>query len=162
MARVQQYPEETPTTDLERRVATLEGLAAGSWNDWTPAYTNVTKGNGTEVARFVRINKLVALHFTLTFGSSTTIDGTNPTVSLPVNASSNYTFPRNTIGDAYLFEDGVNATLGVVRTQTAAIMSVGIMNAAGTNVTPTNMSATAPHTWGINDILYMAALYEAA
>ncbi len=26
MARVQRYPEETPITDLERRIATLEGI----------------------------------------------------------------------------------------------------------------------------------------
>ncbi len=46
MARVQRYPEETPVTDLERRVATLEGIIRQRFAEGSG---QIDAGNSTEV-----------------------------------------------------------------------------------------------------------------
>ncbi len=46
MARVQRYPEETPITDLERRVATIEGIIRQRFLE---GGGQINAGNSTEV-----------------------------------------------------------------------------------------------------------------
>ena len=64
--------------------------ALGTWDEssWTSPLSNITVGNGTETARYMRIGDgtevgLVAFFYKLVFGSTTTVDGT-PSLTYPV------------------------------------------------------------------------------
>lgn len=132
------------------------------YTDWTPSYNNLTVGNGSVEARYVQIGKLVHAWYELTFGSTTSIDGSNPTISLPVNASASYTTVRTFLGQAYLFETGVGQADGKTRLQSTSTISVGVDLASGTYVAQSNISATVPFAWGTGDVLTWRATYEAA
>ena len=133
------------------------------WTDWSPTYVNLTVGNGIEVARYWQhANKTVALHYSLKFGSTTTIDGSGVTVSLPVNAHSSYILTHNIVGDSYMFDDDAPGTFhGVVNLETVSTMAPSMHWVVATYSQPRDLSATIPHTWAVNDVLYMSAFYEA-
>ena len=133
----------------------------GTPKTWTPTYVNITKGNGVEVARYVEVNKLVVLHYSLKFGSTTTIDGSGLEVSLPVNAHSSYILDRsNVVGDSTMEEDGGGSFFGVVKLQTVSTMAPVMHWVVSTYSQPRALSATIPTTWTIDDVLSMSAVYE--
>ncbi len=149
---------------MSRLLIPDEGLlSATGWQDWTPTYVNLTLGNGVVVARYVQIGKLVMLHYSLKFGSTTTVDGSGVTVSLPVNAHSSYILDRgNVVGDSYMVDDDAGSAFGVVRLETVSTMSPVMHWVVGTYSAPRDISATIPHTWAVDDLLYMSALFEKA
>jgi len=131
------------------------------WDTWTPTYTNITKGNGVEVARYQQAGKTVVIHYSLKFGSSTTIDGSNPTVSLPVNAHSSYILTHNVVGDSYYFDDDAPGSFfGVTILQTVSTMKPAMHWVVATYSQPRFLTATIPYTWAVDDILYISATYE--
>ena len=131
------------------------------WRDWTPAYTNLTVGDGLVVARYQRVGRTVNLHFTFTLGSTSSI-GTNPIITLPIPPADGYTVLRNNIGGAYILDDGTTAFMGSVRVQSATEMSVGVHVASATHTTFANITATVPMTWTTSDALAISATFEAA
>ena len=101
------------------------------------------------------------LHFTFTLGSTSSI-GTNPTITTPVPASDTYTFLRNTVGGAYILDDGTDPFAGSVRLQTATVMSIGVHLASATYAAFRSITATVPMTWTNPDVLAFSATFEAA
>ncbi len=136
----------------------------GTWQTWTPTYTNLTVGNGTVVARYTQDGKTVVAVFELTFGSTTTIDGTGPTISSPVTATSAYTDIKRIWAGGGLVQDATAfATFpAFVRFPTVTTLEVLLHNTAGTYGKGSQPSATIPMTWAVNDILSFTATYEAA
>ena len=132
------------------------------WRTWSPTYTNLTIGNGVVVARYSRIGDLVVAVFELVFGSTTTVDGAGPTVSLPVTAASTYTFPRHGVGAAYVHDTGTAVFTAQVRLESSTTFSVGVHDATATHLTHAGIAATVPMTWTTNDLLSFTATYEAA
>lgn len=136
-------------------------FADPGWQDWTPTYSNITVGNGTVVARYVQIGTLVVAHYVLTFGSTTSIDGTPVEVSVPVAASSNYTDLQNVTGHARHNESGGTNYLGYVRLANANTIRIQIAGANTTYVDEVNVNTTVPFTWGTGDTLTFTTIYEA-
>ncbi len=133
------------------------------WKLWTPTLVDITLGNGTQVARFVgESGGLIVAHYELLFGSSTTIDGGNPTISTPLTASASYTTPRNHLGPAYMNDAGSTAFPGMVRLESATTFSLSVFNPSGTHVENISVSATVPMTWEDGDLLSFTAIFEAA
>lgn len=133
------------------------------WKLWTPTLVNITPGNGTQVARFVgESGGLIVAHYELLFGSSTTIDGANPTFSTPLTASASYTAPRNHLGPAYMNDSGSNAFPGMVRLESSTTFSVSVWDATNPHVSNVSVSATVPMTWADGDLLSFTAIFEAA
>ena len=135
--------------------------AIGTFGTWSPSYTNLTVGNGTVVPRYSQANKLVIADFTFTLGSTSSI-GTNPNISLPVSASSQYTFDRNAVGHVYVRDNATATYYGAVYLDSSTHMAPLLYNASGTYTTASLVTATVPMTWATGDILYMRAIYEAA
>lgn len=136
--------------------------ALGKYGTWSPSYGNLTVGNGTVIARYARAGNVIHAWYQLTFGSTTSIDATNPTISLPATASSSYTVSRTFLGHAYLFDTGSANYDGKVRLQSTTTVSIGVDAAGSTYVQQNNISASAPHTWATGDIISWYAIYEAA
>lgn len=135
------------------------------WQDWSPSYANITVGNGTVVAKYIQIGKVVHARFRFTLGS-TSVVGSSPTVSLPVAANSEYANAVFSVGGIYC-DDATSTTAGQVTGDTIISESTTVATpvvrytdtAAARRVT---ITATIPFTWTTSDILTMDFSYEAA
>ncbi len=130
------------------------------WEIWVPTYNNFTIGNGTVTARFQR-GELIVAQWRLLFGSTTTIDGTNPDISLPVTAKAGG-FDMPAPGTGVLVEDGGGTRFGaayLVTTTTMALFSEEIL---GGDLQAASISATLPFTWGTLDVYALTVIYEPA
>lgn len=132
------------------------------WQTWSPTLTNLTEGNGTEVARYVRQGKTVHCYYSLTFGSTSSISGI-PEITLPVTGSSNY-IDFMFIGQAFMRDDSGNIFQGVVRFNSTARNEVQVMalDAASADVFAASTGSGSPFTWTTSDVLAFYATYEAA
>ncbi len=149
------------TTGLRWATGYMDAIVGLDWTTWTPTYTNLTIGNGTVVARYVQIGDTVIAYYDLTFGSTTTIDGTDPTISKPVAALAGYgsTVP---FGSARLLDSGSADHVGSVREIIGTNFNVQVDKVDGTYTVATAISATVPFTWTTNDKLVFIATYEVA
>lgn len=127
-----------------------------AWQSWTPTWTNLTIGNGTNTANYIQIGKTVFFEIKTVFGSTTSITGSPPSFTLPVTASSSYTdeeaFCYGTLRDVTGFGyTGMlcfnGTTKGQLYTGTAAFAFV---------------SSSSPHTWAVSDYIYFNGSYRAA
>ena len=133
----------------------------GPWKIWTPSYVNLTPGNATVVARYLQLGKLVIARFRLDFGSTTTIDGSNPTISAPVTARSGYAVNRTPVGQVMLRDDGVANFVGIA-SLAGSLVEIRAQLASGTHLQTAAVTATVPFTWGTSDVLAFTITYEAA
>jgi hypothetical protein len=142
------------------------GSALGSWQAWSPSYTNLTVGNGTVVARYTEVGKLVVAWWELVWGTTTSIDAGNPLISMPVTASSSYTATRQGLGNAVILDSGTATYTGLVRLESTTNFSIASLTAnshTGTvHIRRPSISATSPHTFGDGDFIGFTATYEAA
>jgi hypothetical protein len=128
-----------------------------AWESWTPTFTNLTVGNGTTTAKFVRIGRTVHFRLRFVFGSTSAM-GTSPNFTLPVTASSEYVieFP---FGPALYIDAGTKAWEAFCQFNTATTGLVRHSDGAGAY---TNTTATAPFTWTTSDYFMVSGSYEAA
>ncbi len=143
------------TTGLRWSTAYIDAVVGLDWQTWTVTDTDFTIGNGTIVARYVQIGSTIIATMTITFGSTTTIDGSNPRFSFPV--ASNLTVP---VGVGILNDPG-NATYpALVRRWDADEFYFVAQNASGTYLTTAAVSATVPFTWATGDAFRATMVYE--
>lgn len=133
--------------------ALQDGIQA-AWTAWTPTLTNITLGNGTQVARYQRIGKNIWFYWDLTLGSTSAV-GTGPTVSLPVTALSAAAVRRLTCG--YVDTSASRYDAGATYNESTTVVSLG--NGASPLAA---ITATVPFTWATGDILHCHGTYEAA
>jgi hypothetical protein len=126
------------------------------WTTWTPTYNDITIGNATVVARYVKLGKTVHFSISITFGSTTSITGGSPSFNLPVAAKS-----------ANLFLNGNGLDAGIANYWVAGQSDAGstrvywkVYNVAGTYGSPGNASSTTPFTWGTGDVYTLFGTYE--
>ena len=139
--------------------AQMNGI--GETLTWTPSFTNLTVGNGTVTARYVRVQNLVFTQFKLVFGSTTSISAVNPTFTLPITANTTaLTTSENAQGWVVLRDANVGNYYGWVNflSSTTATFNVGVVNA--TYLTPSSINATTPFTWTTSDQLVTNFCYE--
>ncbi len=135
----------------------------GVWTTSAPTYTNITVGNGTVTSRYVEADGKVTWRFKLLFGSTTTVDGSGVTVSLPVNAATGGASTDGPfVGQAAMFESGNVVFVGMVTIDSATFVFVGPTFDSGSWERLANLSATQPFTWGTSDELSFQITYEAA
>jgi len=117
---------------------------------FTPSWTNLTVGAGTNVGYLSVVGRQIRLVGKFTFGGSSAV-GTDPRIALPVdNVNSTLQF----IGDAGYFDS--NAAL----TYYGRMRSDGYFRYATTAATLLGVSATAPMTWATNDELVFDVAYN--
>jgi len=119
---------------------------------WTPTYTNITIGNGTVTAKYVRVGKIVTAFFSLAFGSTTAITANYARFTLPVAAASNFCSGWGQYEDAGTGNGFMGFYVaGFDCYPTRAI--TGLWN---------GIDATNPITWTTNDKLSFLLKYQVA
>jgi hypothetical protein len=127
---------------------------------YTPTTTNVTLGNGTLEANYVRVQNLIYVQIKLGFGSTTALTG-QPTFTLPVAPSSLGSLTSNTV--SAFFDAGVALYLGGGETSGIVIAPHVSVSSTAFLTTPTgNVSATSPFTWGNGDVLVIQTVYRSS
>jgi hypothetical protein len=133
---------------------------SGAWTNYTPTFTNLTVGNGTLVAKYCQIGKIVKVYISFTFGSTSSM-GTAPYFTLPVTG---LTATNNTpYGSIYLEDNGVAGYVGSItyRSTTTALLQCIFANQTYLGGFQT-FNATTPITWGNTDYFNGYFSYEVA
>ena len=145
------------TSSLDYKVAQLE--AQGVRTTYTPAsYTNITVGNGTEIAAYVLNGDVMTVDYVLVFGSTTSIDGSNPVFALPSGYSraTGYDIP---CGLAQLRDQGTRTYYGFAQTN-ANGLSIHTGSADVTTLYQHVVSPTFPFTWTTTDAIRLTATFQ--
>lgn len=136
--------------------------ASAAWTDYSASIvlTNLTLGNGTQVARYRQVGKTVDYYWQFVLGSTSAV-GSTPTLTLPVAPASYYgtglTAPIP--GGAHLLHTGVTDRPAIVKISSGSTVSLLWWNG-----TPAGniINAASPFAWAAGDIMTAWGTYEAA
>ena len=131
------------------------GEAATSF---TPTWTNYTRGNGTTIAYYTEVNKLVYVYVRETLGTTSSVTGVLR-MTLPITAARAQSIP---IAICNLNDTGTAAYAGIVQAISTTQVEFRTLNVGGTYPTQTNPSASIPMTWTSTDFFESAWIYEGA
>lgn len=147
------------TTGQVLTAATMNSIGA-AWESYTPTWTNITVGNGTVVAKYSQVNKLVTVQFIFTLGSTSSIGGAGGCrMSLPVtSASAQYGAGYSLLGTANAFDTGINNY--PMWTTWFSTTTVGFGYLVG--IRYQEIYSVGPFTWAAGDSLHGSFCYEAA
>lgn len=137
------------------------GTGLLAWTSWAPTLSGGwANGNGTWTAHYAKLGKIVHVRGKFVVGSTTT-KGTSLKFSLPFTANSN-AVTTSSIPVAYAVVAGsqVQTLFGFVDATTTGQLYA--LNASGTYLTRSTVTATVPATWATSDEIYFAFTYEAA
>jgi hypothetical protein len=152
-------------TEIADGAITPEKLLGGNgtswvWETWTPAFTNLTVGNGTNLGFYTVIGKTVIAKFEFTFGSTSSM-GTNPLITLPITAKSG--FADSSISTSIRLQDTGTATMfGMIEYDSTTQGQLTRFSVSGANVGNASITATTPFTWTTTDKIQGFMVYEAA
>ena len=123
----------------------------GQWTTYTPSYTNVTVGNGTVIAKYIRIGQVIHVNYRLEFGTTTSFGG-NIYIGMPLSVV------RATAGACVFQEIGTAVHIGTCLASElddlARVYHVNPTLNAGV------VNATNPLTWATGDFLSLTITYE--
>ena len=135
---------------------------AGAWDSFTPSWTNITVGSGTNSGKYMQIGKTVFVETKFIFGAGSAVSG-SPILTLPVTASGFYTAGTGSLGVVDILDSGTINFAGVVRYASTTTVTMQALNAAAAaGLSHLNVSSTVPMTWATNDQLTSTFMYEAA
>jgi hypothetical protein len=132
-----------------------------AWTSYTPNWTNLTIGNATVDAKYKQIGKTVFVKGTFTFGSTTSITGTGPTMSLPVT---NFAASPNVLGHSNMTDLSAGQIYaGQVRPSGTTAVEFRYFQVSGTLITASSqITSTGPMTWTTSDSINVNFYYEVA
>lgn len=144
------------------KLSTGSGQPGGAWTAWTPTWTNLTVGNGTNASTATRIGNTIHFKVKFTLGSTSSISGT-PKVSLPftsINYGAAYILK---IADSVYYDlSATSPSLGILLWTSTTDAELDLLGAAGTYVNAPGVTSTVPFTWATGDIIQAIGMYEAA
>jgi hypothetical protein len=160
------------TNSIADAAVTPAKLIAGTGTGWTlqtytPTWTNLTTGNGTNSAFYIQVGKIVYVNGRFTLGTTSAV-GSNPFFSLPVTPSSHYnaTNYQNYIGSGVAALGAVNfdMKISINPTSGASAAQIIFLNHVtnATYDTWSGASSTVPATWANLDTMHYFLVYEAA
>jgi hypothetical protein len=132
-------------------------VASEAWTPWTPTFTNVTVGNGTLVAAYMKIGRTVHYRLRLVLGSTSSV-GTDPQFALPFAIFSGFSI-IDVVGEGSLADSGTANWRAQVWLDASGRGRVVYYSAAATAV---QVSPTVPFTWTTGDAIVVTGTYEAA
>lgn len=137
--------------------AQLNGIGEAAIT-FTPTFTNYTRGNGTSVAYYMRVNKLVYVYCEETLGSTSSMS-TQPSMNLPLAATR---IQAISVARSRIDDTGTNVFFGTVLPSSASAVQLFVDLASGTYTAFANITSTVPMTWTTGDKFQIALVYEAA
>lgn len=160
------FPNSTITTAeiqagavTNAKLDTTAGGPGGAWASWTPSWTNLTVGNGTNTSKYMQVGKTVIARVEFVLGTTSSV-ATAPTFTLPVTSISGYVV-GDVLGSLRLKSGGAGflGTAQWASTTTALVTTYG---AGGSSVSDSSITSTVPGTWTTSDHLVGTFIYEAA
>ena len=146
--------------DLNARLNTIETLG---WVSYTPTLTNLTVGNGTLSAKYMRQSKICTVRFVFTFGTTSSM-GTDPTLTLPFTAVA-------LAAGANIMQEGVCALFdssgstyfyGYFAATSTTTRTIRTANVAGTYPSAAQITSAVPMTWANLDQIAGQFTYDVA
>lgn len=153
------------TAALQSGAVTASKIGTDSsfaYASWSPTFTNLTVGNGTVIARYTQIGKMVEAYLYFILGLTSTV-GTSPTFTLPVAASSNQIPASGSaiIGNA-IYTPAGSGYDGICFLISTGVVLPAVYNASGTYVQDNGLTASVPNTWASTNYMRYTIRYEAA
>lgn len=139
------------------------GSVGGAWASWTPTFTNLTVGNGTLTAKFIKIGKTIICRLHFVFGSTSSM-GTTPSFTLPV-ASVSYpgTSSAQVLGDGQYYDTSAAQNYGGnIIWKSTADAYLGVFDASATYLKTVTPTSAIPFNWGVGDEIHATFTFEAA
>lgn len=137
-----------------------EQINLTGWTSFTPSWTNLTVGNGTNAGKYAYAGKTVFFYTAFTLGSTSSV-GSAPVLTLP-QTSIDYGTAVIPIGEVFCVDTGTATYYGSTLWTTTTTATPRVGNASGTYLSIVTLSATVPFTWATGDILMMRGSYERA
>jgi hypothetical protein len=131
-----------------------------AWTSWTPTWTNLTVGLGTNTGFYKQIGKTVYFRVYFSYGSGSSV-GTNPTLTLPatsVDYVNGYT--QIAVGTAWDNGGSIFDIFALWLSTTSCVLLA--KTAGGSYVSHANLTATVPLTFSTGDTIALQGFYEAA
>lgn len=132
----------------------LEWSASDAWLTWTPTTEGITLGNGTLIARYQKLNRLVNFRIKFILGSTSEISGI-VRFSYPVPMHSDYT-EWHPLGTASAHDITTSQKSGFVTVDSATRMQIHTTDYTN------SWNETTPFNWSTADELFVSGSYEAA
>lgn len=131
------------------------------WFSFTPSWTNLTPGSGTNVGYYAKIGRTILMRVRFVYGSGSSV-GSNPILTLPVTSSSNISTNTSNIGSGMALDSGTANYPLVLKQVSTTTVVVECMSANTTYVQDVTISSTVPFTWTTNDEIVINFFYESA
>ena len=126
--------------------------------NFTPAWTNLTIGNATVLAKFNIINRRCYFEIDMTVGSTTSFTASTLITSFPVTSAS--PIPTyNQIGTVSMFNLSTSLFNGFLQQQNTTKAYVLVGGVAGTYLTGGGINNTVPFSWTTGWKLWISADY---
>lgn len=150
------------TSSAGNGIVSNSNLAANSgWTSFTPSWSNLTPGSGTNTGFYKQIGKTVFVRTRFVFGAGSAV-GTGPVMTLPVSTASGYGQDTTILGECGILDTGTAYHFASVRWNGVSAVNPIALNSAGTFVGSSTITSTSPMTWATGDELVMTLCYEAA
>jgi hypothetical protein len=124
--------------------------AIGTWTAFTPSWTNLTVGNGTQTFYYCQINDVLMIEGRLNWGSTTAITSNYIRFAAPVG-----TMSTDFIGQTWLRDDGVSSYQGIVSTSGNNVI-IQYYQVSGSKIIIGNVRSDLPFTWTTGDYFYLS------
>jgi len=147
--------EDVALTSTSTELNALDGQV-GAWTAFTPSWTNLTVGSGTNVGAYCQIGKIVHFRVKFTYGAGSAV-GSSPYFALPVTAK-----VANGVNFTTWYLDANVGYYQGFADISAANMVLHALVASGTYLGSTACTATVPFTWTSTDFIQISGTYEAA
>lgn len=132
-----------------------------AWSSYNVTWTNLTEGNGTEIAYYKQIGSIVFFRIQFTLGSTSSVTGaisfSLPLTAIIPNPSTLLRIGFGSCDDVSGFTYNCDVTLA--STSTALI---SVQSTASANVRLASISSTVPMTWTTGDSINISGFYEVA
>jgi hypothetical protein len=139
--------------------AIWENISGAGWTSFTPSWTNLTVGSGTNVGYYGMAGKTVLLHVEFTYGSGSAV-GTDPYFVLPQTGVTYSLFHR--IGYTTLYDASGSVYEAALVYLASTLGQIKMNLVSGSYVVLASVSATAPFTWTTGDKILISGFYERA
>jgi len=134
-----------------------------TWTNYTPTWTNLTVGNGTVVARYLKVDKLMTVYVLLTFGSTTSISSAVVQFTVPEATTSNWQYAPIFLWQAGDYGSNSYAGSAYFEGSTTKVgLYIWKANATYISTSVDAITSTVPHTWTTNDTIAISFTYEVA
>lgn len=144
---------------IDTSLSALSTGSSGTWTSYTPTFTNLTVGNGTIVAAYKQLGKIMHVRVSFAMGSTSSVSGAIQ-FSLPVVGISYQSLYA--VAPVYIEDSGVKGYFGQLQIISTTVAKVQAQGASETYVTSVDTSGTIPFTWGTNDFFRTQFFYEVA